>query len=268
MFKTKFTLLVSFLFVVSIQTFAQQPTPTPTPDCATELQNVKARLTIVENRLADWAQLKRYADANTKVQPQQKGETRVVFLGDSITDNWDNEGYGGFFTGKSYINRGISGQTTPQMLIRFRPDVIAFKPQVVVILAGTNDIAGNTGQTTLEAIKNNLMSIAELATANKIKVVFASVLPVSDYNKRSNGDQIIRTQQRPPEKILELNKWMKEYAAQNGYTYLDYFSALADEKGFLKADLANDGLHPNAKGYAIMSPLAEEAIKKALKSKR
>jgi lysophospholipase L1-like esterase len=267
MFKIKLSLFVSiFLLFISAQTFAQQPTPTP--DCATELQTVKTRLTNAENRLADWAQLKRYADANTKVQPPQKNETRVVFLGDSITDNWSRDGFGGFFPGKPYINRGISGQTTPQMLIRFRPDVIALKPQVVVILAGTNDISGNTGPMTLEAIENNLMSIAELATANKIKVVFASVLPVSDYNKRSNGEQIIRTVQRPPEKILELNKWLKEYAANNGYTYLDYFSALVDDKGFLKADIANDGLHPNAKGYAIMSPLAEEAIKKALKSKR
>lgn len=264
--KLKILFSVSFVLLFSISTFAQQPSATP--DCATELQTVKTRLTNAENRLSDWAQLKRYAEANTKIQPPQKGETRVVFLGDSITDNWSRDGFGGFFPSKPYINRGISGQTTPQMLIRFRPDVIAFKPQVVVILAGTNDISGNTGPTTIEAIENNLMSIAELATANKIKVVFASVLPVSDYNKRSNGEPIIRTQQRPPAKILELNNWIKDYAARNGYTYLDYFSAMVDEKGFLKEDLANDGLHPNAKGYAIMSPLAEESIKKSLKSKK
>jgi lysophospholipase L1-like esterase len=254
-----------FLFLLPVQTFAQQATPTP--DCAAELTAVKTRLTNAENRFADWAQLKRYADANTKIQPPRKEEARVVFLGDSITDNWSRDGFGGFFPDKPYINRGISGQTTPQMLIRFRPDVIALKPRVVVILAGTNDISGNTGSTTIEAIEGNLASIAELATANNIKVVFASVLPVSDYNKRSNGEQIIRTQQRPPAKILELNNWIKDYAARNGYTYLDYFSAVADDKGFLKEELSNDGLHPNAKGYAIMSPLAEEAIKKALKSK-
>jgi lysophospholipase L1-like esterase len=244
---------------------AQQPTPTP--DCA-ELPAVKTRLANAENRLADWPQFKRYGEANAKVAPPAKGETRVVFYGDSITDNWSRDGFGGFFPGKPYLNRGISGQTTPQMLVRFRADVIALKPQVVVILAGTNDIAGNTGPTTLEAIENNLTSLAELATANKIKVVFASVLPVSDYNKRANGDAIIRTQQRPPAKILELNEWLKGYAARNGYTYLDYFSALADDKGMLRQDLANDGLHPNAKGYAVMSPLAEAAIQKALKSKR
>ena len=266
MFKIKLAFFVSVFLFASIQLSAQQPSPTP--DCATELTAAKSRITNMENRLADWAQLKRYADANTKVEAAKKGETRVVFLGDSITDNWSKDGFGGFFPGKPYINRGISGQTTPQMLIRFRPDVIAHKPQVVVILAGTNDIAGNTGPMTIEAITNNLASIAELATANKIKVVFASVLPVSDYNKRANGEQIIQTVRRPPAKILELNNWIKDYATRNGYTYLDYFSALVDDKGFLKEDLANDGLHPNAKGYAVMSPLAEEAIKKALKSKK
>lgn len=266
MTKIKLFSSVFFVSLFSVSVFAQQTAPTP--DCATELQAVKTRLANAENRLADWAQLKRYAEANVKTQQPQKGETRVVFLGDSITDNWSREGFGGFFPGKPYINRGISGQTTPQMLIRMRSDVIALKPQVVVILAGTNDISGNTGPTTIEAIENNLMSIAELATANNIKVIFASVLPVSDYNKRANGEAIIRTGQRPPAKILELNSWLKDYAARNGYTYLDYFSAVVDEKGFLKEDLANDGLHPNAKGYAIMSPLAEEAIKKALKSKK
>ena len=203
-----------------------------------------------------------------KVAPPARNETRVVFYGDSITDNWSKDGFGGFFPGKPYINRGISGQTTPQMLLRFRQDVIALKPKVVVILAGTNDIAGNTGPTTLEQIEDNLTSIAELATLNKIKVVFASVLPVNDYNRRSNGDIINRTAQRAPAQILALNAWLKNYCAQNGYTYLDYFSATADDKGYLRADIAGDGLHPNAKGYAIMSPLAEAAIQKALKSKK
>jgi lysophospholipase L1-like esterase len=217
-----------------------------------------------EARLTDWANLKRYAEANSKVAPPAKGETRVVFMGDSITDSWKLDEY---FPGKSYINRGISGQTTPQMLVRFRPDVIALKPKVVVILAGTNDIAGNTGPMTLQTIEDNYASMAELAKANGIKVVFSSILPISDYNKNAQGQQIVRSVQRSPEKILALNIWLRDYAAANGHIYLDYFPAAADEKGFLKADLANDGLHPHAGGYKIMAPLAEAAIKKALGKK-
>jgi lysophospholipase L1-like esterase len=167
-----------------------------------------------------------------------------------------------------YINRGISGQTTPQMLIRFRPDVIALKPQVVVILAGTNDIAGNTGPMTLEAIEDNLASMSELARVNGIRVVIATVLPVSDYAKNRDGKPIIQTTRRPPEKIKALNEWIKKYASQNDLTYLDYFSAMVDEKGFLKEELSGDGLHPNDKGYGVMQPLAEQAIGTALKKKR
>src|SRR4051812_30133641 len=165
-------LLIACGLSVSAQTAAQSPA-----DCA----EVKAQATRLEARLKDWPQLARYHDADTKVVLPAKDEKRVVFMGDSITDGWDNEGNGGFFPGKPYVNRGISGQTTPQMLIRFRPDVIALKPKVVVILAGTNDIAGNTGPMTLEAIEDNLTSMAELARANGIRVVFSSLLPVSDY---------------------------------------------------------------------------------------
>ncbi len=261
----KLSAALLFLLLWALPGFAQQSI---LPADNAELTATKTRLTNAENRLTDWPQLKRYGDANAKVPPPAKGETRVVFYGDSITDNWSRDGFGGFFPGKPYLNRGISGQTTPQLLVRFRADVIALKPQVVVILAGTNDISGNTGPTTPEAIENNFMSLAELATAHKIKVVFASVLPVSDYNKRKTGEPIIITERRPPAKILELNNWLKDYAARNSYTYLDYFSALADDKGLLRAELANDGLHPNAQGYAIMAPLAEAAIKRALKSKR
>jgi len=163
------------------------------------------------------------------------------------------------------LDRGIGGQATPQMLIRFRPDVIALNPAVVVILAGTNDIAGNTGPATLEVIEDNLNSMSELARANHIRVVLASLLPISDYEKDRAGQPIIRTKQRPPEKIKTLNEWMKEYARENNLTYLDYYSAMIDEKGFLKVELSEDGLHPNAKGYAIMAPLAEQAIAAALK---
>ena len=187
------------------------------------------------------------------------------FLGDSITDGWKLATY---FPSKPYINWGISGQTTPQMLIRFRPDVIALKPQVVVILAGTNDIAGNTGSMSLEAIEANLTSMFELARANNIRVVIASVLPVSDYGKNRESKPIIQTTRRPPEKIKALNEWAKKYAAENGLTYLDYFSATVDEKGFLKEELSNDGLHPNDKGYVVMQPLVEQAIATALKKRK
>jgi lysophospholipase L1-like esterase len=194
-----------------------------------------------------------------------KDEKRVVFMGDSITDGWKLASY---FPSKPYINRGISGQTTPQMLVRFRPDVIALKPQVVVILAGTNDIAGNTGPMTLEAIEGNLASMFELARASDIRVVIASVLPVSDYAKNTEGKPINQTTRRPPEKIIAINEWLKKQATQNGLTYLDYFSAMVDEKGFLKEELSNDGLHPNDKGYVVMQPLVEQAITTALKKKR
>jgi len=239
----------------------QAPAATPSPDCA----EMKTRLDRAEARLKDWPALGRYSEENLKTVPaSMDGPRRVVFMGDSITDSWDDPKYGGFFPGRSYINRGISGQTTPQMLIRFRADVIALKPKVVVILAGTNDLAGNTGPTTLPAIEDNLISMAELATANGIRVVFASVLPVSDYEMR-DGKPIVQTVRRPPAQILELNKWLKEYAAAHHHTYLDYFSAMVDDKGFLKNELSDDGLHPNAQGYVVMAPLAEAAIAASLK---
>jgi lysophospholipase L1-like esterase len=189
-------------------------------------------------------------------------------MGDSITDLWQQPRFGGFFPGKDYVDRGISGQTTPQMLIRFRPDVIALHPKAVVILAGTNDIAGNTGPMTLSAIEDNLTSMFELAQANGIRVVLASVLPISDYEKNKDGQQIVRTRQRPPEQIIALNEWMKKYATAHGGVYLDYFSAMVDDKGFLKEELTEDGLHPNQKGYDVMAPLADKAIAAALRSRR
>ncbi len=221
---------------------------TPTPD---ELKRAM-------DKLKDWPNLARYHDANAQVQPPAAEENRVVFMGDSITDNWNHKP-GRFFPGKPYINRGISGQTTPQMLIRFRPDVIALKPKVVVILAGTNDLAGNTGPTTLDAIEDNLTSMAELAKANEIRVVLASVMPVCDYIKP-------QTNRRSPEQIIALDKWIKDYAAKNHLVYLDYYSAMLDDKQMLKQELTGDGLHPNDAGYAIMAPLAEKAIAAALQS--
>ncbi len=184
-------------------------------------------------------------------------ENRVVFFGDSITDIWKLADY---FPGKPYINRGIGGQTTPQMLVRFRQDVIDLHPKVVVILAGTNDIAGNTGPMSLQDIEANYASMAELARAHGIAVVFSSVLPVHNYTPAAHDFFA----QRSPEKILELNRWLKAYCASNGYVYLDYFNAVVDSKGLLRADLADDGLHPNAAGYKLMAPLAEAAIQKSL----
>jgi lysophospholipase L1-like esterase len=210
--------------------------------------------------MSDFGELARYRDADTGLAAPAKGENRVVFMGDSITDGWH---LAESFPGKPYVNRGIGGQTTPQMLIRFRPDVIDLQPKVVVILAGTNDIAGNTGPMRLEDIEGNYASMAELARAHHIRVVFSSILPINDYTPRAESFFL----QRSPEKILELNRWLKDYCAKNKYVYLDYFSAMVDEKGLLKHDLADDGLHPNQAGHAVMAPLAEAAIEQALKKK-
>jgi lysophospholipase L1-like esterase len=254
------TLWCLFLLVLVASASAQTP-----PQESQELADAKALAARLQTRLQDWPALARYREANAALTPPAKDEKRVVFMGDSITDFWKLASY---FPSRPYVNRGISGQTTPQMLIRFRPDVIALKPQVVVILAGTNDLAGNTGPMTLEAIEDNLASMFELARANGIRVVIASVLPVSDYAKGRDGNPIVQTTRRPPEKIISLNEWLKKKAAADGLTYLDYFSAMVDEKGFLKGGLSNDGLHPNDKGYAVMQPLAEQAIAAALKKKR
>jgi lysophospholipase L1-like esterase len=233
-----------------------QPQPASASSDSPDVAKLHADLKMAQDRLKDWPNLARYRDADAQVQPPAAGENRVVFMGDSITDGWGHNEK--FFPGKPYINRGISGQTTPQMLIRFRPDVIALKPKAVVILAGTNDISGNTGPSTLEAIEDNLASMAELAKANGVRVVLASLLPVCDYIKP-------QTNRRPPEQIIALNTWMKDYAVRNGLVYLDYYSAMLDDKRMFKQDLTRDGLHPNDAGYAIMAPLAEKAIAEALR---
>lgn len=233
-------------------------------DCAT-LPTIQKLLDWDTVRLSDWPQLDRYREADSTLPPAAKAEIRVVFMGDSITDGWSNPQFGGFFPGKAYINRGISGQTTPQMLIRFRPDVIALQPQVVVILAGTNDIAGNTGPMTLEDTESNIASMSELAHAHGIRVVLSSVMPVSDRVTNKEGKRVNQTEKRPPQKILALNEWIKKYIAANHLVYLDYFSAMVDDQGFLKSDITYDGLHPNAAGYVIMAPLAENAIQASLK---
>jgi lysophospholipase L1-like esterase len=211
--------------------------------------------------LRDWAQLARYRNANESLPGAS--DKRVVFMGDSITDAWPVRFASSFFPGKPYVGRGISGQTTPQMLIRFRPDVIALKPKAVVILAGTNDIAGNTGPMTNEEIEGNLQSMAELAKANGIKVILASITPTSAYHVAADGTP--QTSLRPMARIIAINDWMKKYAAGNGHVYLDYFSAMLDASGVMKSELTGDDLHPNAAGYEIMAPLAQAAIDKALR---
>jgi lysophospholipase L1-like esterase len=207
----------------------------------------------------DFGELARYRDANAKLSAPAKGDQRVVFFGDSITDGWKLAQY---FPDKTYVNRGISGQTTSQMLVRFRQDVIALKPSAVVILAGTNDIAGNTGPISLEDIEANYANLAELAKAHNIKVVLSSILPVHNYTPESQDFFATRS----ADSIRKLNLWMKEYCARNGCVYLDYFSATVDDKGMLRRGLADDGLHPNDAGYKIMTALAEQAIQKALKA--
>ncbi|PYV50609.1 MAG: capsular biosynthesis protein [Acidobacteria bacterium] len=213
-----------------------------------------ARIAVYVN---DYGELARYRDANAALKPPAPNESRIVFFGDSITDIWKLDES---FPGKPYINRGIGGQTTSQMLVRFRQDVINLQPKVVVILAGTNDIAGNSGPISNEDIEANLASMAELARAHAIRMIFASILPVNNYTPVSQ--EFFAS--RPPERILALNSWVKDYCARNDLTYLDYFDAMLDDKGLLKRDLADDGLHPNKAGFAVMAPLAEKAIEKNL----
>ena len=235
-----------------------QPSPNQPPQAVDpELEKLVPQLQRAHQALNDWANLGRYRDANAKTPPPAPGENRVVFMGDSITDGW-GKGQAQFFPGKPYINRGISGQTTPQMLVRFRPDVIHLEPKVVVTLAGTNDISANTGVETLQNVEDNLSSMSELAKANGIRVVIASVMPICD----SLRQQSVR---RPPQQIVELNDWIKSYTAKNGFIYLDYYSAMVDGSGMLKQDLTYDCLHPNDAGYAVMAPLAERAIQEALR---
>ena len=259
--KTTLAGVLAVAFACSIAGSAQAPTqnaPTPLPTCDALASAVRA-VAANDVRLRDWADLARYRDDNRAVT-----NAEVVFMGDSITDFWQRGQFGGFFPGKAYVDRGISGQTTPQMLIRFRPDVLALHPKAVLILAGTNDIAGNTGPTPDEIIEGNLASMSELAVANRMKVILASITPVSDYH-RSNPNATPQTTQRPMTRINAINTWLHDYAGAHGHVYLDYFSAMTDAQGLLKAELSADDLHPNAAGYAVMAPLAQAAIDKALR---
>ncbi len=225
--------IVAALLVSGGRTAAQSPDPMPT----------------------DWANLERFRAENARLGMPRPGEDRVVFMGNSIIEMWAPY-FNASFPGKPYVRRGIGGQTTPQMLIRFRQDVVALRPAVVVILGGTNDIAGNTGPSTLELIEDNLASMTELAHANGIRVVLCSVLPVYDYPWRPGL--------APAEKIIALNNWLKSYAARSGAVYVDYHSAMADEREGMRRELSDDGVHPNEAGYRVMAPLTERAIEAAL----
>jgi lysophospholipase L1-like esterase len=207
-------------------------------------------------QLQDWNQLGRYHEDNLRLQAQSRDPNRVVFLGDSITDGWK---LGQYFPEKPYINRGISGQTTPQMLVRMFPDVINLQPAALIILAGTNDIARNTGPETAEMIQDNFRAIVELAQKHGIKVILCSLTPISDYTARK------QTERRPSSDILKLNEWLKKYTEEIHAVYADYLSALVDDNGYLKDGYSNDGLHPNDRGYTLMAPVAQAAIDKALK---
>ena len=211
-----------------------------------------------ERRLTDFPWLARFKEADVKLGAPAAGENRVVFMGDSITEGWHFDAPQWGFPGKPYINRGISGQTTPQMLVRFRQDVIALQPKVVVILAGINDVAGNTGPMTLEETEGNLASMAELAAANHILVVMCSVLPAFDFPWHPG--------MTPAPKVLALNQWIKDYAAEHGHVYVDYHTAMKDSRDGLPATLSGDGVHPLPAGYAVMKPLVEAGIEAALKA--
>jgi lysophospholipase L1-like esterase len=240
-------LLPMLLPVVAL---AQPPAPNAIPP---QLRQAAALIN-------DFGNTHRYAAENAEVKPPAANEQRVVLMGDSITDNMHNATrFGPFFPGKPYLNRGIGGQVTAQMLLRFYPDVIEMKPKAVIIFGGTNDIGGNIGPTPLETTENNIAAMADMASAHGIKVILASLTPVCDIPGKN-----AMTPGRPPEKILELNRWIKNYAGSHGLVFLDYFSVTVDDKGFFRAEMTEDGLHPTIKGYEVMNPLAEKAISQAL----
>ena len=235
------------LVLVAVPAWPQAP---PSPE------QIEARQKAADERLRnDWAGLRRYREANAELGAPKSGEVRVVFMGDSITDAWPRRAEV-FFRGTGRVGRGISGQTTPQMLVRFQQDVVALRPKVVVINAGTNDIAGNTGPSTIDMITDNLRAMAQLAEAAGIKVVFASITPAYDYPWRPGLN--------PAPRVAAVNQWMKGYCEGHGCVYADYHSAMSDEKGEMKEGISTDGIHPNEAGYAIMEPIALAAIRRAL----
>jgi lysophospholipase L1-like esterase len=247
--------ILTATMAVALSAFSQQSAPSIPSSGSPGLDQYRAsRIAIYTD---DFGELKRYREADAALARPKAGENRVVFVGDSITDYWK---FADYFGDKPYINRGIDGQSTPQMLVRFRQDVIDLDPAVLVVLAGTNDVAGVTGTTRNEDIEANYASMAELARLHHIRVVFASLLPVNNYTDDAKESFALR----PRERILALNAWIKDYCAKNGLVYLDYFSAMVDDKGMLKRELSDEGLHPNPAGYKVMAPLADKAIARAI----
>ncbi len=262
-----FAALCCFAGTVALGAHAQQSSPQLQERggaAAPRVESVQPLNDYQRSQMADWARdfadLHRYRAANQELGSPVSGDHRVVFYGDSITDQWTLNQY---FPARNYINRGISGQTTSQMLLRFRQDVISLDPQIVVILAGTNDIAGNTGPISIEDIEGNITSMAELARAHDIALVLSSVTPVNNYTPASQRFFA----DRPLSEILRLNEWMKAYCASTNCYYLDYFDSMVDGSGLLKRGLSEDGLHPNDAGYKIMAPLAQAAIDKTMASR-
>jgi lysophospholipase L1-like esterase len=264
-----FKITVSLLFCLLISTPAQsQLVDEFISDDSSCCLPIFARRLVAQ--MEDWNQLGRYKDENQELKKKPHDPERVLFLGDSITDFWKLAEY---FPGKPYINRGISGQTTPQMLVRMYPDVIEHKPAAMVVLAGINDISQNTGPVTAEMVEHNIMAMTDIAQHNGTKVILCSILPISDYSfikQQASGKvnpymKVPVAATHPPEDILKLNAWMNNYAEKVNAIYVDYFSAMVDEKGFLKENLSGDGIHPNAEGYKIMTAIVEKAIEKALK---
>lgn len=264
--------LVALLLLTTLLGAPRLSSRARTPEARTQEQNAAtldpcAALTPYQKSqlnqtLYDWAFLAKYKAANAALPAPAPNENRVVFMGDSITEGWGQKATayapdrGEFFPGQPYINRGISGQTTPQMLVRFREDVLAQKPKAVVILAGINDIAGNTGPATQDEITGNLASMAELARIDGIRVVLCSVLPAIDFPWHRGLE--------PAPKVRALNVWIKEYAAKNNFVYVDYYTSMVNADGGMKTELGIDGVHPNKAGYAVMAPLAEKGIAQAL----
>ena len=253
--RTYVVALGSLVLAVACRSATSQGAPRAAPLPARRVDQLAQDSAALERLQNDWAGLRRYRAANAALPAPGAGENRVVFYGNSITDGWARH-FPLMFPGKAYVGRGISGQTTPQMLVRFHQDVVALRPTVVVILAGTNDIAGNTGTATLEMIEDNLMAMTEIAAQHHIRVILSSVLPVFDYPWKPGLE--------PAPTIIALNAWMKRYASDAGAIYLDYHSAMADARGGLPTALSTDGVHPNDEGYRRMAPLVDAAIARAL----
>lgn len=253
-----FPLCLTAFAIGSINACAQQSVASPGAGQVPAATPPAVHTAAPDPMRTDWPNLKRFHSEDTALPERAPGEKRVVFMGDSITQGWVHNGVPPEppVAGKLYINRGISGQTTPQMLLRFRQDVIELKPNAVVIFAGINDIAGNTGDMTPEQTEDNLASMADLAKINGIQVVFCSITPAFDFPWRPGRE--------PSTKVVALNSWIKAFAESHGYVYVDFYSAMVDERGGLPQTLSKDGVHPNPAGYAIMTPLIEAGIAQAL----